>query len=52
MIDHIYNQKETQGFIFYDFQLKTSQNKRNFKNVSKGRYFLLGCCRNVNFGLF
>ena len=31
---------------------KTSQKTRNFQKFSKGRYFLLGCCSNVNFDLF
>ena len=44
------NKKHT-ALSFTSFK-KTSQNKRNFSNFSKDCYFLLGCCRNVNFGLF
>ena len=37
------------SFRFFE---KILQENRTFQKFSKCRYFLLGCCRNVNFGLF
>ena len=38
--------------ICFTFFEKTSQKKCNSQKIFNGSYFLLDCCRNMNFGLF